>query len=135
MVAPLTFAGRYSGPRNLGTANLGTAWAAIGSAVKVAGARVARAFLSFQIHNGTGVQFRLSGYHTSGGSAFALAAQNSGTGIVLFNELVYQAEQDEDDLISLQWPLGGTVPLVRLEGRITGGTATFVSQAKLVTAI
>jgi len=135
MVIPMDFDGRWKGPRNMGTATLGTAWGDIGTAIGVGGARWARTFLSMQIHAGTGVRFRMMGQYASAGSAFELIAHQAGTGIVTVDGLTYQLTQDADQFVSLKWNLDGGVPFVKLQGMISGGSATYVSDARLVTSI
>lgn len=135
MTVQLDFGGAWKGPRNLGMATLATGtWADIGSAMRVGGALKATAFLSMQIHAGTDAQFRLAGLYDSAGSAFPLAAQNRGTGIVQINDLIYEAEQDVDQYLALQWDLGGGYPYVKLQGKIVGGSATYISIARLTTS-
>ena len=134
MTTPLHFDGRFVGPRDIGTKTLGTAWADIGSAMRVGGAEKARAFLSLQIHNGTSPQIRLMGLYSATSSAFGLAAEQSGTGVLTVSEQVCQL-LDADQYTSLQWELGGGVPYVKLQGMIAAGSATYISDAQLVTSI
>lgn len=134
MPAPLDFDGRWVGPRNVGTKTLGTAWADIGSALRVGGARWVRAFFSLQIHNGTSPQFRMLGQYSASGSAFGLVAQQSGTGTVTVAAQVYQLA-DADQFTSLPWELSGGVPFIKLQGRVAAGTAAYVSDARLTTSI
>lgn len=141
MTSRLDFDGRWAGPRNLGTATLGlsaagTTWTDIGSAVSVGGAAVARAFLSVHINNGTNARFRLAGLYTATSSAFGIAAQNSGgTGVIPINDQIFELEQDADQDISFAYKLDGAVPFVKLQGLTAGGTATYVSNARLVTSL
>ena len=135
MAIEMDFGGRWKGPRDLGTRTLGTAWRDIGTAVTVGGAVRASAFLSMQIHNGTGARFRLVGQYSSSGSAFGLPAHAVGTGIVEVNDLVYELAQDADQRIALQWDLGGGMPFVKLQGQVAAGSAAYVSDAQLVTSV
>jgi len=135
MVQSLGFPGRMIGPFNVGTATLGTAWATIGTAVEVAGAMRARAYISMQIHAGTDAAFRLQARHTNGGSAFNLPAHAVATATAEVLPLVYQLGSDADQFITLDWELGGTVSWARLQGMIAAGSATYVSQCKLITSI
>lgn len=133
MARALEFDGRWKGPRDVGTRTLGTAWRDIGTKVTVGGALYARAYLSMQIHAGTDARFRLVSQYTAVGSAFGLGSGANGTGITNAREISFQTT-DADQRIALEWELNGTVPFAKLQGIIAGGSATYVSQAQLVTS-
>jgi hypothetical protein len=136
MAIKMGFDGRWKGPRNVGTKTLGTAWGDIGTAMGVGGAMKARVFLSLQIHAGTSVRFRMVGQYNSTSSAFGLIAQHhAGTGIVTVDGQAYQLTQDADQDISLPFELDGCVPYAKLQGIIAAGSATYVSNARLVTSL
>ena len=132
MASNLVRQGWMKGPLDLGTKTLGTAWHDIGTAVEVAGAMRLRGYFGLQIHAGTSVRIRLQAMHTAGGSGFGLPAHTAGTGITTVLPLAWQLGTDTDQYITIRWDLDGTVPWARVQGMIAGGSATYISQAKLV---
>lgn len=135
MVAKLDWEGNWKGPRNLGTCTLGTAWKDIGSAVRVGGAKQATTFLSVHIHNGTNARFRLVGRYEANGSDFGLGSYEAGTGAMVVNDKYYELGQDADQDVALHWLLFGSVPYIKLQGQVAAGTATYISNARLITSI
>jgi hypothetical protein len=129
----LTRDGVLKGPFSLGTKTLGTAWGNIGTAVEVQGVNSLRGYFGLQIHAGTNVRLRGLAYHASGGSGFGLPNYDaSGTGTTEVLPLVWELGSDVDQYITVKWDLDGTVPWFRVQGMISGGSATYISQAQLV---
>jgi hypothetical protein len=129
----LDFDGIWKGPANVGTRTLGTAWRNIGTAMKTGGALFARHYLSWQIHNGTEVMFRVRLKESASGSSYRHHNAQVGSGVVTANGFRIKFTNNADTFASVEWGLDGTVPYIQLQAKIVGGSATYVSHAKLVT--
>ena len=136
----LMFEGRWRGPKDLGTATLGTAWTTIGSA-EVGGARWAGAYIDLNINAGTNARVRLRGMYGSGGSAYYLPLTTVGTSTVDVEDRFVEFVGDSDQKQLLTWELDGVCPWVKLEGSVGGsggtgaGTATTIDGAQFITAV
>lgn len=138
MSGTLEFDGRWRGPRALlsaGTA-LGTAWADIGTALSVGGARWTSAWIDVTINDSNDARFRLVGQTESGGSAYTLPIQTVGASAVSVEDQYYELNTDEDQKMVLTWELAGALPFVKFQARVgtAGGTAAELNSVDLVTA-
>ena len=136
MVENIDFDGRWKGPKDIGSATIGTAWADVGSAFKTGGVAVLAAYLGVNVNLSNNMKFRLLGYHTPGGTAFSLPIKTAAADIIKVEADVVQLTNDADQDVILSWGLDGIVPLSKLQTSVgsAGGTAATLDVANIVTA-
>jgi hypothetical protein len=138
MTIQLDFDGRWRGPKSLGTATLGTAWAAVGTQYfKTGGARWLAAYLDLTINTSVDPRFRLQSYTESGGSAYCLPIATDNGSYVLINDEYVEFPVDSDQKQVVLWELSGAVPFCTFQGSVgtAGETAAYLNAVDLVSAI
>lgn len=137
MNTDFSFDGRLIGPRALGTMTLGTAWAAVGSAMYVAGANLFAAFVDLEINSSNNPRFRVRPSLTAAGSAYFLGLPDEAPTVVYIEDEYIELTTDGDQKIVLAWDLGGVVPYVTLQACVgtLGGTAAYVNGIDILSAL
>ena len=132
----LEFEGRWRGPKSLGAATLGTAWAAIGTA-RVGGARWYGAFLDVTVHDSVDMRFRLRGAYEAGGSAYYMPIATISQSEVTIEDEYAEFNVDANQKQMVVWELAGICPYCTLEASVgtAGGTAATLDTSHIVTGI
>jgi hypothetical protein len=135
MGVELDFAGRLRGPKSLGTATLGTAWATLGTA-NVRGARFLSAWVDLTINTSIDPRFRLRGRVTAAGSGYVLPTRTVTANVVRIEPEYYEL-LDADVRQILPWDLDAAVPFVEFQASVgtAGGTAAVLNAANIFTGI
>lgn len=130
------FDGVFDGPADLGTATLGTAWANIGTAFKIAGAKILRVFADITINDSQDPRFRLLAKHTEGGSGFFDSMQTESGGVVTAQGEYIEFADDADQKRSFEIQLNGSVPWGQLQAQVgtAGGTAATLNECQIIAA-
>ena len=137
MVENIDFDGRWKGPKDIGSATIGTGWADVGSAFKTGGVHTLGAFLNLTINLSTDVRVRVKGLFEAGGDEHILPVQSLSTDIIAVDLGYYELNSDADQDVLLAWQLDGMIPLSLLQicAGTAGGTAAVLTGANIVTAI
>lgn len=136
MALELEWPGRLRGPKDLGSATLGTAWATLGTA-NVKGARFVSAWIDLTINLSTDPRFRMRGRITAAGSAYAFPIDSISASVVKVEPEFKELNVDANVRQILSWDLDAAVPYIELQGSVgtAGGTAAVVNGAQLFTGI
>ena len=132
----MNFYGEWRGPKDLGTATLGTAWATVGSAFKLSGARHLSAWVDVTINSSVNPRFRLQGQLTSSGSAYSMAIATASASSIAVEDEYVELNVDADQRVVLEWDLAGVYPFGLFQACVgtAGGTAATLNACSLVTA-
>ena len=129
MVDNVEWDGRLKGPKDLGSASVGSAWGAIGSAFKAGGVDKLKAWIDLTINDANNVRVRAVGKLTAGGSAYPLSVHSAGTAPVqAVEDDYYEFGADEDQFRGLHFDVRGATPYIELQTQAgtEGGTAAIM---------
>jgi len=131
----LSWSGDWRGPKNLGTATLGTGWTTIGSAFLLHGARHLAAYVDLTINTSVDTRFRLRSLYESGGSAYVVPISTAGE-VIAATEQYIELDSDANQRTVLRWELQGVLPYGQLQASVgtAGGTAATLNSCYLVSA-
>ena len=134
-VIDMEFDGRFRGPQDMGTMTLGTAWADVGSALRVGGAHYLGAYVDVTINLSTDVRFRVQSMYADGGTKFLLPIVTENTADIQVEDEYVEMNVDTDQKMLLAWELFAVVNFVQLQASVgtAGGTAATLDDCQVIT--
>jgi hypothetical protein len=128
MTANLEWDGLWKGPKQVGSATLGTAWQDIGTAFRVGGACTVSAFVELTINDSQNARFRAVGLTQKGGTEYEQLVRAKQNSYVQVESRYFEINNDEDLNFVVDFECNATLPFMKFQAQVgtVGGTGATI---------